>query len=84
MTNPWATADRVSDRITTVLRDELGRMRKARAVRPDQILVGQLLALKSTEATMPLTGRPSALARLLEAVDETIGEFMGARAERES
>ncbi len=49
MEKDWTIANRVSDRIVDVINDELETMRKTNKVQARQLLVGQLLALRSLE-----------------------------------
>jgi hypothetical protein len=79
MEKDWTIANRVSDRIVDVINDELETMRKTNKVQARQLLVGQLLALRSLEKSMPPGPRPKTLTRLDSAMEDYLLEAIGAR-----
>jgi hypothetical protein len=67
----WNTADRISDRIVDMLKEEIGQMRQDGELQPLQILAGQVLALLSTLQSAPPVMPPS-----LVALEESATTFL--------
>lgn len=74
MSYQWTIADRISDTIVEAINYEIEAMRKRGNVDPIQALVGQLLALKSLDRSIPAS-RPKALAILMSNVDTTLAQI---------
>lgn len=73
--NPWETADRISDRIVDIVRDELEKMEKASQIQPTQLIVGQCLAMMALFRTVPWDHAPPSLLMVRVAIIRLLREL---------